>query len=73
MDAADLGARCIDYLSEWDRQRRICSNISGSVASRMKDCMYIVTEMTRAFTSKLTSLGDPVVLKQENYATNRVK
>jgi len=68
MDPAVLGGRCIDHLAELDRQRSLCSNISGIVAGRMKDSGRIATEITKALIEKLTTVGDVITLKNENFS-----
>lgn len=61
MDPAALGERCLEHLAELDRQRSLCSNISGIVAGRMKDSGIIASEITRAMIEKLTTVGDVIV------------
>lgn len=67
MDPATLGERCLEHLAELDRQRNLCSNISGIVAGRMKDSGAIASEITRAMIEKLTTVGDVIGLRNENF------
>lgn len=68
MDGAELGARCLDHLEELERQRCLSSNISGTVASRMKDSKSIAAEITKALIEKITTVGDVYSLRTENYS-----
>jgi len=68
MDGAALGARCLDHLSELDKQRSLCSNFSGQVAGRMKDSRIIATEITKALIEKLMTVGDVYSLRNENFS-----
>lgn len=66
MDNAELGARCINYISEFDRQESLCNNINGIIAGRMKDNAAIATLITKALITKLTSTGDMYTVRNEN-------
>jgi len=68
MDAAALGARCLDHLNELELQRSRCSNISGQVAGRMKDSKFIATKITKALIEKLTTVGDVYGLRNEDFS-----
>jgi len=68
MEPAVMGARCLDHLTELERQRSLCSNISGIVAGKMKQSNEIVTAITQVFISKLASSGDVYTLRNENVA-----
>jgi len=68
MDPAALGERCLEHLAEMDRQMSLCSNISGIVAGRMKDSGIIASEITRAMIEKLTTVGDVISLRNENFS-----
>lgn len=58
LDGAELGARCLDYLEELERQRCLSSNLSGTVTGRMKNSKSIATEITKALIEKITTVGD---------------
>jgi len=68
MDPATLGERCLEHLAELERQRSLCSNISGIVAGRMKDSGAIASEITRAMIEKLTTIGDVIGLRNQNFS-----
>lgn len=66
MAPAALGARCLEHLAELERQRSLCSNISGRIAGRLKDGNAIVAQITRAFIEKLAIDDSAYDLKMEN-------
>lgn len=68
MDGAELGTRCLEHLAELDRQRTLCSNMSGQVAGRMKDGKYVAAEITKALVEKLATAGDVYGLRNENFS-----
>lgn len=68
MDGAALGSRCLDYLAELDRQRSLCSNLSGQVNGWIKDTGLIASEITKALIEKLMTVGDVYGLKNENFS-----
>lgn len=68
MDPAALGERCLAHLTELELQRSRCSNISGRVASRMKESRQIATEITKAMIEKLTTVGDVFSLRNKNFS-----
>lgn len=67
MDIFKLGTCALDNLLELDRQRRLCSNISGHVAGRMKDCKEVVSRITRVLIEKLEATGDVFNLNNRNF------
>lgn len=66
MSGAELGAACLDHLAEMERQRYLCSNISGRIAGMLKDCRATTVNIVGAMVEKLEATGDVVHLKTQN-------
>lgn len=67
MSGADLGAACLDYLAEIERQRYTCGNLSGKIDGMIKDCGMVVTGIVGVLIEKLEAVGDALYLKAQNY------
>lgn len=66
MSGAELGAACLDYIAEMERQRYLCSNISGRIAGMLKDCGTTAGNIVGAMTERLEASGDATHLKIQN-------
>lgn len=55
MSGAEFGAACLDHLAE--RQRYLCSNISGRIAGMLKDCGATAANIVGAMVEKLEATG----------------
>lgn len=56
----------VEHIAEQERQRSLCSNISGRIAGRLKDGNAIIAQITRAFIEKLAIDASAYDLKLEN-------
>lgn len=66
MSGPELGAICIDHLTEMERQRYLCNNLNGEISGMMKNCGAVAKNIVGALIEKLESEGDASYLKIQN-------